>query len=163
LLGVIFLYPALGLWFGRTSNAFRELHTARNWRRWEEVLRCLEKLRNAQRATKIGIGEAEMVRYQALALAGLGKLDEANELFREPPTKANMPQWLYLSFQASLYTVAKQYDKGLECYRSALEIEGSKHTVCIDLANYLVQRFNQPAEARQLLARAEQAQLSELA
>jgi hypothetical protein len=45
---LLFLYPALHFWFRRTGTLFHQLHSARNWRRWDEVLATLEKLRKIQ-------------------------------------------------------------------------------------------------------------------
>lgn len=160
---LVLIYPVFHRWFGKTKDAFVKLHTARNWRRWNEVLGYLEALEKAQSLTKIGIGEAEKARYRALALAGLGRLDEAVASFTAAAEKANMPKWLFHSHLAGVYTSAKQYDKGLECYRQALEAAADKSSVCLDLGVYLVQRFNCPDEARQLLAAAEASQLPELA
>jgi len=160
---VVLLFPALHWWFGRTQTLFRELHSARNWRRWDEVLQRLEQLKSAQRTTKIGIGEAEIARYRALALAGKGQLEEAVILFEAAAEQAKMPQWLYHVHLATIYSTAKQYDRGLEMYRLALDEATDKSVVWIDMGGFLVERFNRPAEARQLLALAETAQLAELA
>lgn len=164
LLGVVvFLFPVLHLWFSQTKNAFHKLHKARNWRRWDEVLKCLDQMQNAQRSTKIGIGEAEMARYRALALAGLGRVDEAVKGFNAAAEKSNMPRWLCHVHLATIYSVAKQYDQGLEMYRLALDEATDKSVVWIDMGIYLVERFHRVDEAKQLLAKAETAQLSELA
>jgi tetratricopeptide (TPR) repeat protein len=163
LLVVVFLFPALHLWFGRTKNLFRELHTARNWRRWDEVLALLARLERAGKSTKIGIGDSSMARYRALALAGLGRLDEAVHCFQAAADQAKMPQWMFQTHLAGIYSAAKQYDKAVECHRLALGEASDKSVVWIDLGVLLVQRFDCPDEARQLLAQAEAAQLSEQA
>jgi hypothetical protein len=160
---LIFLQPVLHWWFQRSKRLFVKLHTARTWRRWDEVLRCLDELSQAQRTTKIGIGDFEMARYRALAFAGLGRLDEALTVYCAAAEKAQAPAWLGHSFQAGIHVIARQYDKALECYRVALTEAPDKSTVCLDLGMLLVQRFNLPGEARQFLAQAETAQLSELA
>ena len=160
---VVFLFPVLHLWFSQTKNAFHKLHAARNWRRWDEVLKCLDQMQNAQSSTKIGIGEAEMARYRALALSGLGQVDEAVQGFSEAAEKSNMPRWLFHVHLATIYSVAKQYDRGLEMYRLALDEATDKSVVWIDMGIYLVERFDRVDEAKQLLALAEGAQLSELA
>lgn len=163
LAALLLLYPVLHVWFRQTKFLFQKLHTARTWHRWKDVLRYLDKIEKARRSTNIGIGEAARARYRALALAGLGQLDQAVAGFREASQKTNMPEWLFHSHLAGIYTVARQYDKALEAYHQAMEAAIDKSTVCIDLGNYLVRRFNRPAEARQLLARAEAMQLTELA
>lgn len=160
--GVILLYPALWWWFRRTKRLFVQLSRARNWHRWDEVLRCLDKLAVSKRQTRVGINDFSMARYRALALAGLGRLEEAMSGYDIAIEKANTPAWLSQVFRATIYATARQYDKALECYRAALEEAPDKPTVCLDCGLYLVKRFNQPAEAKQLLARVEKCQLSEL-
>src|SRR5438105_12157841 len=163
LFGLLLLFPALHFWFGKTSELYQKLHKARNWRNWDEVLGCLEELRKTQISRKIGIGDAEMARYYALALAGKGKLAEVVEYFSAAAQSANMPKWLFYSHLASLHLVAERYDDMLDCYRRALEHATDKGIVFIDYAASLVQRFNRPVEARELLAKAESSQLPSLA
>jgi hypothetical protein len=163
IVGWAFFFPALHFWFGRAGELFHKLHEARNWRRWNEVLALLESLKRVQKSRKMGIGVAEMARYRALALAGLGKLDEAIDQFTQAAEASNMPRWLYHSHLSSIYTVAERYEQALDSHRQALEETTEKGVVCIDYAACLVQRFNRPAEARQLLAIAEAKPLPELA
>jgi len=160
---VVFLFPVLHLWFSQTKNAFHKLHSARNWRRWDEVLKCLDQMQKAHRSTKIGIGEAEMARYRALALAGLGRVEEAVDGFSDAAKTAKMPEWLFHVHLATIYATAKQYDQGLAMYRLALAEATDKSVVWIDMGIFLVERFHNVEEAKHLLAQAEAAQLSELA
>jgi len=160
---IVFLFPALHIWFSQTANAFKRLHSARNWRRWDEVLQCIDKLQNAQSATKIAIGAAEIARYRALAYAGLGRLDEAVKVFEAAAETAKMPAWLFHVHLATIYSTAKQYEKALEMYRLALDEATDKSIVLIDMSGFLVERFNRPDEAKQFLAQTEGLQLSELA
>lgn len=158
----VFLYPALRWWFRQTKRVFVKLHRAKTWHRWDEVLRCLDKLSKAERATKIGIGDFGKARYRATALAGLGLLDEAMACYSAGAEKTKTPPSVFHLFQAGLYTVARQYDKALECHRLAFEEATDKSLAGLSLGMFLVQRFNCPQEARLLLAQAETAQLSEL-
>ncbi len=161
LFAIMFLYPVLHIWFSKTSDLFRKLHSARNWRRWDEVLGYLEDLKKAQLSRKMGIGAAEMARYRALAYAGKGRLGEAIEVFNKAAEAANMPGWLRFCHLSSIQVVAEKYEQALDCYRQALEQPGDKSVVYIDYAALLVQRFNQPAEARELLEKAEATPLPE--
>ena len=156
----VLLYPVLRWWFRQSKRLFVKLHTARTWHRWDEVLRCLDKLVKVQRTTHIGINDFSMARYRALALAGTSKLEEALAGFRAAADKANTPPALYHSSLGGIYTVARQYDKVLESQRAAFEEATDKSIYCIDLAMSLVSRFNQPQEARQLLAQAEKMELT---
>jgi hypothetical protein len=54
-------------------------------------------------------------------------------------------------------------DKALQCHRQAVAEATNKATPSIDLAACLVQRFNHPAEAQELLAAAEKSPLTETA
>ena len=163
LAALLLLFPVLHLWYRRTKFLFQKVCAARTWHRWNDVLHYLERIQRAQRSTNIGIGEAGVARYRALALAGLGQLEQAVADFRETAERTNMPEWLFCSQLAAIYTVARQYDKGLEALHRAMDSATDKSTVCIDLGSYLVRRFNRPDEARRLLAQAETLQLSELA
>ncbi len=160
---IVCLFPVLHLWFNQSSILFRKLNSAKNWRRWNEVLQCLDKLEKARRATKIGIGEVEVSHYRALAFAGLGRLDEAVAGFTAAANKSDIPQWLFHVRLVALYSVAKQYGKGLEMYRLAVDEATDKSVVWIDMGSYLVERFSCPEEARLLLALAEKSQLSDQA
>jgi tetratricopeptide (TPR) repeat protein len=157
----VLLYPVLRWWFRQTKRLFVKLHTARTWYRWDEVLRCLDKLVEAKHKTNIGINDYSMARYRALALAGLGRLDEALTGFSAAAEKAETPPWLYHTALAGINTIARQYDKALENYRTAFEAATDKSIICIDLAMCLVWRFNRPQEARQLLSQAEKMQFPE--
>lgn len=157
----VLLYPVLRWWFRQTKRLFVKLHTARTWHRWDEVLRCLDKLVKVQRRTHIGINDFSMARYRALALAGTGKLDEAIAGFRAAAEKANTPTWLYHSSLGGIYSVARRYDKALESMRTAFETSTDKSIYCLDLAMFLVRRFNRPQEAAELVSQAEMMQLSE--
>jgi tetratricopeptide (TPR) repeat protein len=159
---VVFLHPLLRWWFRRSKRSFVKLHRARTWRRWDEVLRCLDDLAVAARQTNIGIGDFNIARYRALALAGLGRLNEAMTGYSAAAEKAQTPPWLLHMNQASIYITARKYDKALECYRQALAEAPDKPVVALDLGMFLVQRLNSPTEAKQLLVQAEKGQLSEL-
>lgn len=160
---IVFQYPVLRWWFRQTKRLYVKMHRARTWHRWDEVLRCLDKLVNSRQATNIGINDYSMARYRALALAGLGRLDEAITGFRTAAEEANTPAGLYYSSLAGIYKIAGQYDKALESYRAGLEEATDKSVILIDMGMYLVNRFNRSQEARQLLAQAEKMQLSETA
>jgi tetratricopeptide (TPR) repeat protein len=159
----VFLYPVLRWRSGRTKRAFVKLSLARTWHRWDEVLRCLDELAASKESTNIVIGDYEMDRYRALALTGQGRLEVGLNLYRAAAEKARTPEWLAHASEAVMFVTARQFDRALESYRAALEAAVDKSIVCLDMGALLVQRFNQPEEAKQLLAQAQKMQLSELA
>ena len=158
-----FHIPVRTFWFRQTGREFRRLHRANSWHRWNEVLQCLDRLKRAQKNTRIGIGDASMARFRARALVGMGQVEEGLQFFRAAAEQSKMPKWLHYTFEAGLYELAKQNDKALELKRLALAEATDKSTVLIGIATTLVQRFDRPAEAREMLAQAEQCQLSEQA
>lgn len=159
---VLFLYPALWWWHKQTKRWFVRLHKAKTWHRWDEVLRCLDKLSKAERTTNIGIGAFSMARYRAMALAGLGRLDDAMACYTAAAEQAKAPEGQFHTLKAGIYRVAKQYDKALECYQLALEASTDKSAVCLGMGMLLAERLNRPHEAKVLLGQAENLQLSEL-
>src|SRR5581483_10453680 len=72
----LFVFPGIVLWYGQSGRLFARLNKARAWHRWNEVLACVEKLKQAKARTNVGVPETVLVRYRAQALAGLGRFDE---------------------------------------------------------------------------------------
>lgn len=64
--------------------------------------------------------------------------------------------------RASIYGAARQYEGALKCYYDALSEEPNKPVICLDAGKLMVQRFNYPAKAKELIMRAMKEQLSEL-
>src|ERR1041385_970160 len=76
----VLLMPALHLVFSifsRSSRDYSRLNKAKVWGRWNEVLKCVERLRQKDRLTGAAVPELELGRCRAQALAALGRLDEA--------------------------------------------------------------------------------------
>ena len=159
----LFLFPVIHWWFSRTMVLFRKLHTARNWRRWDDVFRLVDQVEAAGKAIKIAVPEVARAHYRALAKAGKGDVASAVADFTEAARSHQMPEWLMHAQIHSIYNVAGCYEEALQEHRLAEQVATDKSIVWIDLANYLVNRFNQPVEARKYLALAEGAQLTELA
>jgi tetratricopeptide (TPR) repeat protein len=151
----ILLVPALHLFFTVPIRNYARLNKAKVWARWDEVLQCVERLRRSHRFTRLGIGEVELVRCRAQALAALGRLEEGVAEFRPLERSPGLPRWLYLSHLSSIYDSAKAYEKSLECRIQATAEKPDSSAVWIDLAYGLARSLNRPAEARQALARAE--------
>jgi tetratricopeptide (TPR) repeat protein len=159
---LIVLAPALHFLFSMTLRQYSRLNRAKVWGRWNEVLDCVERLRQAHRLTRIGVGDLELARCRAQALAALGRLDEGVAEFREFENSPKVERWLYLSQLSSIYDAAKAFDKSLECRQQAAEEKPDSSAVWIDLASSLVRGFNRPAEAREALAKAEALEITGL-
>jgi len=152
---IVLLMPALHAFFSVTLRQYSRLNKAKVWGRWNEVLDCVERLRKAHRLTRIGVGDLELTRCRAQALAALGRLDEGVAEFRQFENSPKVERWLYLSHLSSIYDEAKAFGKSLECRQQAAAEKPDSSAVWIDLAYSLMRGFNRPAEAREALARAE--------
>lgn len=164
LLVVLFLlHPAVILFFkmfSRTSERYARLNRAKVWGHWNEVLECVERLRQPDRLIGVAIPALELDRSQAGALAALGRLDEGLAIFKKYENDPKVERWIYLSLLSIIYDYAQEFEKGLELRRQAAAEKPNTSVVWIDLAHACVRRLNHTAEAREALARAEQLEVS---
>lgn len=160
-LGLVF--PVLDAWFGSALRIYKELNEAKVWWRWKRVMSCVQRLQRSHRFTRIGVGDEELARCRAQALAGLGRLEEGLREFQAVEHLYAQNHWLYLSLLGGIYDIAKDYERSTECTRRALAEKPDLAALWIDLALRLARGLNQPAEAKEALARAEGLELSGLA
>jgi tetratricopeptide (TPR) repeat protein len=149
-------------WFRQSSYYYRQLNKARVWYRWDEVLDCIEKLRRAKHWTKIGIPDAEFIRYRASALAGLGRFDEAMAEFSSLAENPKMPRWLYLCQLATIHDIAKKHTEAIALNKQAAELKTDDPIILIDLATRIVRRQKDTVQAKVILDRAEKQVMSNL-
>ena len=83
-------------------------------------------------------------------------MDEGLTLYKKYENDPKVERWIYLSFLATIYGYAQQFEKGLELRRQAAAEKPDTSLVWIDLAFACVRRLNYTAEAREALVRAEQ-------
>ncbi len=159
---MVLLFPILHAWFSLPGQYYAQLNRAKVWSRWDEVLRCVERLRKVRGLTRIGPAELELVRCRAQALAATGRLDDGLKEFAEFEADPSVPRWTYLSFLAGIHDCAKDYGKSLEYRRRATVEKPENSAVWTDLAYGLVRGLNRPAEAREALARAEALEVTQL-
>jgi tetratricopeptide (TPR) repeat protein len=139
---------------------YRKLIMASDWYRWSEVLSLVSTLQSMGRFSFIKVPATEMTRNRAKALAGMGRLDEALAEYKQCEGRADCPTWLYNQFVGSLYTTAKQYDKGIES--SLLSIgEKPTPTAWADLANRYARYKRDPVKAREAMAEADKSPMVE--
>ncbi len=136
------------------SAYYRKLILASDWYRWSEVLSLISTLESIGRFSFIKVPATELTRNRAQALAGMGRLDEALAEYKQCAGRPDCPTWLYRQFVGSLYTIAKQYDKGIES--SLLSIaEKPTPTAWADLANRYARYKRDPVKAREAMAEAD--------
>jgi hypothetical protein len=156
------VYHVLIRLLGNTSTDFARLNRAKVWGRWDEVLECVERLRQPDRMTGSLVPELELIKSRAGALAALGRLDEGLAEYQKLENDPKVERWMYLSFLAGIYDNARQFQKGLELRREAAAIKPDTSMTWIDVAYSSVRKLNHTDEAREALARAEQLEISGL-
>ena len=152
LLPVLFVFVTA---FAGPSQKFRRMIDAYAWGRWQEVLDLIPTLRGK-------VPEFELDARRAVALAGLGRLDEGLALIARHVNSAETPRWVYLARLAEVFSVAKQYDQSLTCHRMAYECDPENPLVQLGLAIALLKDEIDTPEARQLIEKAEQQTLSDM-
>lgn len=151
--------PALVLWAGQSSAWFDRLQLAKARGQWNEVIHCVEKLRGTGGRTGIAVPEYELERNHAVALAGMGRLDDALEKWAPFCGTPEVPEWLFLTFKAGLLETGKEMQRSLETRMRAAELKPDQGTTWIDLAMFQAMRLANAPAARDALARARQCEL----
>jgi tetratricopeptide (TPR) repeat protein len=141
---------------------YGKLHKAADWYRWTEVLQTVGTLKKLRRFHFIKVPVTELLRYRAAALAGLGDLGTALDEYRQCENRPGCPSWLYKAHVAGLHDLAKRHDKALEYTLQSLR-ENPIPALYLDLANRLLRYKRDPIRAREALAEAEKATLTEIA
>jgi hypothetical protein len=163
LVATVLLFPALTLFYGQTKRNYARLNRAKVYARWDEVLECVEKLKRSQAMTRVGVGEVELTRNRAQALAGLGRMEEALAEMKKIEDSSATPHWLYLSHLSGIYAAGRQFDQALECQVQSTSERPQMPEAWIDLAGTLARRANRPADAREALERAKKIEITPLA
>lgn len=145
---IVFAIPAL---------LFESILRAQLWARWDEALRWTAILRIVRHSVRIASHMLDY--YQAKSLVGLGRVDEAMALFARNRGRADVPDMLWLSLQASLLDEAKRRDEAGELMRQLTVEMPDSAQVWLDLAlNRAL--YGDLETAKQALAEAEQRELS---
>jgi tetratricopeptide (TPR) repeat protein len=156
----LLLFPLFFWFYSQSKRNYARLNRAKVHGRWNEVLECVERLRRSHRSTNIGVGEAELARNHALALAHLGRLEEAVAEYKNYENSPLVAHWLYLSHLSGIYNAGRQYDKAMECQLQMVAEKPDMAVGWIDLAGTLARKMNRPAQAREALARAEKLEIT---
>jgi hypothetical protein len=140
------LVSARAMWFGRLARYLR-LVEARAWGRWEEVLRLLPRMRAELRPYQAAL-------FEARALAGLGRVDEALRVVEPFADGREVPKRRYWSGLAGIYFAARRKDESLAAMEKAWTLAPDDPLVSADLALSLLRRRCDTDRAEQLLTRA---------
>jgi len=139
----------------RPVIAHARLVEAVGWGRWEVVLRLLPEL-----PPKFPVDYR--AGYKAKALAGLGRLEEALQVWEPFAGGARIPEWIYWSKLASIYRAAHDNGRAFACAERAAELAPEHPVALIGWATALLLRKRDVARAAVVLRQAKTHALSEL-
>jgi hypothetical protein len=145
---IVILVAAMGsvslvLLFGNGAK-YRRLVKARAWGRWNEVLALLPSVKSR-------IPADQCDHFKALALAGLGRLDEALAVYEKHGDGKQIPQWRYWSHCSGVYAAAGDHEGAVRATERAAELGPTQVTVLLGLALSLIGIRRDPRRARQVL------------
>ena len=141
---------------------YNRINKAKDWHRWDKVLKLVETSELIRRFHFIKLPKTELPRCRAQALTGIGQISEALYIFQFAENQPGMPGWLYKSYLSGIYGIAKQGDKVIELTREAIALNPNA-ALYIDLAESLLRYKGDTAQAREALAVAEVATLTDMA
>ncbi len=163
-LGIAFVCLFLfRLWFSLPRLFFAWMMEAKEWHRWDEVLRWCQRLEKMSLRGVSGLPAYSLANYRAQALAGRGDLPAALQAFQRFENDAQVPRWLYLSQLGGIYSAARDFQKAIDLAREAAELSPSTSALHVGLAEGLIFRKRDAKGARLALAKAEALPLPELA
>lgn len=158
-MAVAFLFfPPVLVLLGELLSPGRKVERAMSynaWGRWAEMLAALPALRRV-------IPPVQYAFYEAKALAGLGRLDEALETVRPFADDPETPAWLYWGHLADVFHTAKLGDRAVECGAKAVEHAPDNPTVLLDLAMTRLRYQRDTVRARELLDRVRRHEVSDV-
>jgi tetratricopeptide (TPR) repeat protein len=150
----LFLCLAIFFCLVQPSVYYTKMVEAGDWERWDEVLSYVNKLKIIGRISVVKIPFSELTRYRAMALVGKGSLQDGLAEYQKCEGRPDCPSWLYKQFVASLYAIAKQYDKAIEYNRMAIQ-EKPMASASWDLAYRYARYKRDPVKAREAMTEAE--------
>jgi tetratricopeptide (TPR) repeat protein len=153
----LFFMPPVFVLLGEVVSPSRKFERAMSfaaWGRWAQMLAALPAVRSV-------VPEMQFAFFEAKALAGLGRLDEAMEKVRPYADDPDTPPWLYWGSLADMFTAAHLGDRAIEALQKAHEHASDNVTILIDLALCRLRYRRDAAGARPLLEEARRHEVPE--
>lgn len=141
-------------WVAAPLLLYNKINVAKDWKRWPEVFRLLEKVEKLQRHHFLKLPESELIKIRSQFLAGTGRLPEALVWHQRCENNPDCPPWMFKSRVAELYNTAHEFDKGLEYLLQAAQ-ESPTTMIYLDVANQYLRRTRNLVAAREALAKVE--------
>jgi tetratricopeptide (TPR) repeat protein len=165
-LAVVSLVAFIGMYvqafvLGMPGVLLAKLHTAKEWRRWDEVLNTIPKLERFSRYAKFNWSEFLHESYRCQAIAGLGNLAGALKRFERFEADPKVPHWVYLTQVGTIHGAARSFDNEIECLRQAIAEGPNCGVLYLSLAELLAMRKRDIPGARAALATAESHEIPE--
>ena len=158
----LLLFPVLQFWFGMPSRIYNQLNRAKVWSRWADVLALANRLESVQKLVRIGVPVWEIARCRGQALAGLDRLEEGINAFARFETDRGMEKALYQCHLASIYDVAKEFEKSRDLRSAAAAAMPTNMSTWIDLSMHYAHRMRQHDPAQVAFSRIDVSLVPEL-
>ena len=149
---LLIAWPLVRIGIGLPSILFRRLAIAADWNRLDEMLQLVNQLRFVGRYHFIKVPEIELIRFEAKALAGQGRLSEAVTLYRRVENQPGAPTWLFKAHLAGIYDKAGDHETALKLTQEAIT-EKPDVSLFLDLSNRLARYYADAPGARSALER----------
>lgn len=146
--------PFQALWNSRVSFRYHRMLTAQEWASWPQVLKLLPTIRHL-------LPPIIAARYEAKALAGSGRLEEALAVLRPLSHDRRIAPTALWSARASAYWTAAQYDQAIELREKTIECAPDDPVMLLNLADELLVLGRDTDRARQLIERARELAMSD--
>jgi tetratricopeptide (TPR) repeat protein len=138
------------------AGRYNRLVDAAAWGRWQEVLERCDPLEGSK------VPPEELAFQRAHALARLGRLEEGLAVVAPFGDGEAIPEWMYLTRLADVYSAARRFDDAHDAMDRAVEIAPENPTILLGAAMFEVRRRRDALRARELLEEARTHALSDL-
>jgi tetratricopeptide (TPR) repeat protein len=157
--GLMIFFLLFFTWIVIPEIVHKRLLQAFKWHRWTEMRECIRFIRAIKLVGWVPIAKAELDFREASALAFEGKLDRAIALVKRH--EGGSQKYTYFSRLSDLYEAGGDYEKMIDCRRTALQHANGSPVAQLYLAAGLLRRQRKTTEAREILKQIEESKLAD--